>query len=71
MAGFVAVNALALRGASVTRPVMLDRPASIPEDYIEIAFVIVKEVFVWRLERFIAHRIPRRSRTRIQRIIKS
>ena len=71
MAGFVAVNALALRGASVTRPVMLDRPASIPEDYIEIVFDIVKEFSGWRLDRFIAHRIPRLSRTRIQRIIKS
>jgi len=50
---------------------MLERPSHIPDDYIEIVFDIVKEFAGWRLDRFIAHRIPRLSRTRIQRIIKA
>jgi 23S rRNA pseudouridine1911/1915/1917 synthase len=65
------LHILAALPVSATTPAMLERPSRIPPDYIEIVFDIVKEFAGWRLDRFIAHRIPRLSRTRIQRIIKS
>lgn len=47
-----------------------DRPPGIDPDFIEIALVVAREYAGWRADRYVAHRIPRLSRTRVQRILK-
>jgi len=46
------------------------RPPGIEPDYIEIELVVAREYAGWRADRYVAQRIPRLSRTRVQRILK-
>ncbi|MBN2530686.1 MAG: RluA family pseudouridine synthase [Deltaproteobacteria bacterium] len=50
---------------------MIDRPQHIPEEYLELTIPVVKEFAGWRADRFVAHKIPRLSRNKVQRILKS
>jgi 23S rRNA pseudouridine1911/1915/1917 synthase len=45
------------------------RPEHIPEEFIEISLPVSREFAGWRADRFVALRIPRLSRTRVQRIL--
>jgi 23S rRNA pseudouridine1911/1915/1917 synthase len=45
------------------------RPGNIPDEYIEISLTVSREFAGWRVDRFVALRIPRLSRTRVQRIL--
>jgi 23S rRNA pseudouridine1911/1915/1917 synthase len=38
-------------------------------EFIELTFVVAREFSGWRADRFVAHRVPRLSRTRVQRIL--
>ncbi len=48
---------------------MTERPEHIPEEFIEISLPVSREYSGWRADRFVALRIPRLSRTRVQRIL--
>ncbi|MDJ0763947.1 MAG: RluA family pseudouridine synthase [Myxococcota bacterium] len=48
---------------------MRHRPCGIDPEWIELVFVVPREYSGWRVDRFIANRIPRLSRTRVQRIL--
>jgi 23S rRNA pseudouridine1911/1915/1917 synthase len=50
--------------------VATSRPAGIDPDFIEIELVVAREYAGWRADRYVARRIPRLSRTRVQRILK-
>lgn len=50
---------------------MIDRPKHIPPEYLELTLPVVKEFSGWRADRFVAHKIPRLSRNRVQRILKT
>ncbi|MBN2714508.1 MAG: RluA family pseudouridine synthase [Deltaproteobacteria bacterium] len=50
---------------------MIDRPDHIPPEYLELTIPVVKEFAGWRADRFVAHKIPRLSRNKVQRILKS
>ena len=39
-------------------------------EFIELTFVVAREFSGWRADRYIVHRVPRLSRTRVQRILK-
>jgi 23S rRNA pseudouridine1911/1915/1917 synthase len=47
-----------------------ERPAHVDPDLIELTFVVAREFSGWRADRYVAHRIPRLSRTRVQRLLK-
>jgi 23S rRNA pseudouridine1911/1915/1917 synthase len=47
-----------------------DRPPGIDPELIELEFHVSKEYAGWRVDRYIARRIPRLSRTRVQQILK-
>ncbi|MCP4604944.1 MAG: RluA family pseudouridine synthase [Proteobacteria bacterium] len=49
---------------------MKKRPESIDSDWIEFEFVVPREYAGWRADRFISNRIPRLSRTRVQKILR-
>lgn len=49
----------------------MPRPPHIDSEYLEITFVVARELSGWRADRYVAHRIPRLSRTRVQRILAS
>lgn len=49
---------------------MTQRPDDIPEDWIQLEFTVPREQAGWRADLFLSHRIPRLSRTRVQRILK-
>jgi 23S rRNA pseudouridine1911/1915/1917 synthase len=46
------------------------RPPGIDEQMIELEFRVAREFAGWRADRFVALKIPRLSRTRVQRILK-
>jgi len=46
------------------------RPSHIEDDFLELIFEVVPEYSGWRADRFVAQKIPRLSRTRVQRILK-
>jgi 23S rRNA pseudouridine1911/1915/1917 synthase len=46
------------------------RPTQIDPGFLELTFRVAREYAGWRADRFIANRIPRLSRTRVQRILK-
>lgn len=48
-----------------------ERPPGIDPDYIELEFEVAPEFAGWRADRYVAHRIPRLSRTRVQRILRN
>jgi 23S rRNA pseudouridine1911/1915/1917 synthase len=45
-------------------------PDGIGEDFIEIVLEVPREFAGWRADRYVAHRIPRLSRTRVQQILR-
>jgi 23S rRNA pseudouridine1911/1915/1917 synthase len=45
------------------------RPTDIPEDWLELGFIVRREHAGWRADIFISHQIPRLSRTRVKRIL--
>jgi 23S rRNA pseudouridine1911/1915/1917 synthase len=47
-----------------------ERPDHVEPDFIELTFAVAREFSGWRADRFIAYKIPRLSRTRVQRILK-
>ena len=49
---------------------MPSRPDHVDPDFIELTFVVAREFSGWRADRYVAHKIPRLSRTRVQRILK-
>jgi len=49
---------------------VFERPPQIPEDYLELVIEVTPQYAGWRADRFVAHRIPRLSRNRIQQIFK-
>ncbi|MCK9460170.1 MAG: RluA family pseudouridine synthase [Proteobacteria bacterium] len=49
---------------------MVERPEHVDPEFIELTFVVAREFSGWRADRYIAHRVPRLSRTRVQRILK-
>jgi hypothetical protein len=46
------------------------RPDHVEPEFIELTFVVAREFSGWRADRYIAHEVPRLSRTRVQRILK-
>ena len=46
------------------------RPPHVDDSYLELNFRVAKEFAGWRADRFVAHKIPRLSRTRVQRILR-
>ena len=46
------------------------RPEHVDPEFIELTFVVAREFSGWRADRYVAHRIPRLSRTRVQRILR-
>ncbi|MBN2341346.1 MAG: RluA family pseudouridine synthase [Deltaproteobacteria bacterium] len=50
---------------------MKERPSHIPPEYLELILPVVKEFSGWRADRFVAHKIPRLSRSKVQRILKT
>lgn len=46
------------------------RPPGIDPDFIEIELIVAREYAGWRADRYVARRIPRLSRTRVQRILR-
>lgn len=48
---------------------MTTRPDGIDADWVEVAFVVPRDHAGWRADLFLANRMPRVSRTRIQRMI--
>lgn len=50
---------------------MKERPRHIPAEYLELTLLVVKEFSGWRADRFVAHKITRLSRNKVQRILKS
>jgi 23S rRNA pseudouridine1911/1915/1917 synthase len=46
------------------------RPDHVEPEFIELTFVVAREFSGWRADRYIAHKVPRLSRTRVQRILK-
>ncbi len=48
----------------------MKRPAHIDPEFLELTFRVAREYAGWRADRFVANRIPRLSRTRVQRILK-
>lgn len=48
---------------------MDERPDGIDPDWIQFEFTVPREYAGWRADRFIANRMPRLSRTRIQKIL--
>ncbi len=49
---------------------MKERPKGIDPEWIQLEFVVPREYAGWRADRFISNRIPRLSRTRVQRVLK-
>ncbi|MFO8073935.1 MAG: RluA family pseudouridine synthase [Polyangia bacterium] len=49
---------------------MTRRPDGIDEDHIEIMLEVPREFAGWRADRYVAYRIPRLSRTRVQQILR-
>lgn len=49
---------------------MTQRPSDIPEDWIRLEFTVPREQAGWRADLFLSHRIPRLSRTRVQKVLK-
>jgi 23S rRNA pseudouridine1911/1915/1917 synthase len=47
----------------------MQRPPHIDPEYLELSFVVAREFSGWRADRYVAHRIPRLSRTKVQRIL--
>ncbi len=47
----------------------MQRPAHIDPEYLELSFVVAREFSGWRADRYVAYRIPRLSRTKVQRIL--
>jgi 23S rRNA pseudouridine1911/1915/1917 synthase len=47
-----------------------ERPEHVEPEFMELTFVVAREFSGWRADRYVAHRIPRLSRTRVQRILK-
>ena len=50
---------------------MFERPSTIPAHFIELTLPVVKEFSSWRADRFVCHKIPRLSRNRVQKILRS
>jgi 23S rRNA pseudouridine1911/1915/1917 synthase len=48
----------------------MKRPPSIDADYLKFEFFVRREHAGWRADRFVSHRIPRLSRTRVQKILR-
>ena len=46
------------------------RPPHVDDSYLELSFKVAREFAGWRADRFVAHKIPRLSRTRVQRILR-
>ncbi len=49
---------------------MKERPPGIDPDYLELEFIVAREYAGWRADLFISNRIPRLSRTRVQKILR-
>jgi 23S rRNA pseudouridine1911/1915/1917 synthase len=49
---------------------MKERPDDIESDWIQLEFSVPREYAGWRADRFVSNRIPRLSRTRVQRILR-
>ena len=49
---------------------MKERPPGIDPDFLELEFIVRREYAGWRADLFIANRIPRLSRTRVQKILR-
>jgi 23S rRNA pseudouridine1911/1915/1917 synthase len=47
-----------------------ERPPGIDPDFLELEFVVRREYAGWRADLFISNRIPRLSRTRVQKILR-
>jgi 23S rRNA pseudouridine1911/1915/1917 synthase len=47
----------------------MERPAHIDPEYLELSFEVAREFSGWRADRYVAHRVPRLSRTKVQRIL--
>ena len=50
---------------------MARRPEHLDPELLELSFVVARELSGWRADRFVAHKIPRLSRTRVQRILRA
>lgn len=46
------------------------RPPHVDDSYLELVFRVAREFAGWRADRFVAHKIPRLSRNRVQRILR-
>ena len=49
---------------------MKERPPGIDPDFLELEFTVAREYAGWRADLFISNRIPRLSRTRVQKILR-
>ncbi len=49
---------------------MKERPEHISPEWIRLDFVVPREYAGWRADRFISNRIPRLSRTRVQKVLR-